>query len=66
MILDQGIGAHDAQVEYLTLGWAATWVSGESVVEELAKYIIGGTLERSAITGTFERSEIVGTFERLQ
>lgn len=29
MILDQGTGAHHAQVEYLTFGW--TWVSGESL-----------------------------------
>lgn len=30
MILDQGIGAHHAQVETLGMGWAWTWVSGES------------------------------------
>lgn len=28
MILDQQIGAHAAQVEYIGLGWGASWVSG--------------------------------------
>ena len=31
MILDQTIGVHHAQVEYLTMGWVQTWVSGEGV-----------------------------------
>lgn len=32
MILDQGAGAHAAQVEYYGLGWMRTWVSGEAAV----------------------------------
>ena len=28
MILDQTIGVHHAQIDYLTLGWMQTWVSG--------------------------------------
>lgn len=30
MIFDLGTGYHESQVEYLTLGWMQTWVSGDS------------------------------------
>lgn len=43
MILDQQIGAHAAQVEYIGLGWGYSWVSGEGedpVVRFTAKSIL--------------------------
>lgn len=36
MILDQTTGVHDAQVEYMTLGWMQTWVSGDSPAGQAA------------------------------
>jgi hypothetical protein len=31
MILDLGIGAHQAQVEYYAAGWMLTWVSDGAI-----------------------------------
>jgi hypothetical protein len=36
MILDLGTGYHDAQAEYLTLGFGLTWVSGDSPAGQAA------------------------------
>ena len=60
MILDQTIGAHGAQVEWITFGWGQTWVSGDSaapvIVDGPFRYIALGTHQPGAKAhGTHQR-----------
>lgn len=67
MILDQGIGAHQAQVEYVG-GWMWTWVSGEAavVIPGTPKYPGAGTFTRDGFTAGFSRNGMTADFERRQ
>lgn len=62
MILDQGIGAHDAQVEYLGMGWVRTWVSGEGAV---AATIVGSWSNVIECRSVNQRIECESSNKRL-
>jgi hypothetical protein len=50
MLMDQGVGAGQAQVEYLDLGWARSWVSAFVEVKQVNS-LIGHTGLRSRLEG---------------
>ena len=65
MILDFGTGYHDAQVQYMGLGWGVTLVSGigEAVVTAT---IIGRWSRVIDCHGSTNRIETTGNRERIE